>query len=594
MSAPSDWHSRDSSPSAARSVSRAGRTLPELRGVRSALTGPLLAAGRQRATGRVRTAAGALARVVVLGGHRRDEPMEARLAGELGVERGGDDVALPDGHDPAVVEPGQDVDLGAGPLDDRGADEDAMDRRAAEDRDVELRLERVELAPERIALDGHVEERQDRRLAAGDLGGQHDHPGTRPEDRRAALGQVEDRVVQAPALDELAHRRALATGQDQPADVGEIGRFAHANPLHADGAEGLEVFAERPLEGEDPDPHVAVAWLVVGAYQPLTARRSSSGIASSAIPRIGAPSPLETSAIFFGSSKKVVAWTIAFAIRAGSSLLKMPEPTKTPSAPSCMTSAASAGVLIPPATKLTTGSFPVRGDILDQLVRRAELLGRHEQLVLAQSLEAADLGQHVAQLADGLDDVAGPGLALGPHHRGALVDPAQGFAEVAAAAHERDLEGVLVDVVALVGRREHLRLVDVVDAERLEDLRLDEMTDARLGHDRDGDRVHDPLDHRGIGHAGHAAGCPDIGRDALERHHGDGAGILGDLGLVGGDDVHDDAALEHLGETGLGCPGRRFDGHVSSVSFDGSRSDRRPGLAPRSSPVRVGRAPRAR
>ena len=61
-----------------------------------------------------------------------------------------------------------------------------VDRLVAEDRDRQLGLERVELAPERVALDGHVEERQDRRLAAGDLAGQHDHPGARPEDRRAA------------------------------------------------------------------------------------------------------------------------------------------------------------------------------------------------------------------------------------------------------------------------------------------------------------------------------------------------------------------------------------------------------------------------
>ena len=53
------------------------------------------------------------------------------------------------------------------------------------------------------------------------------------------------------------------------------------------------------------------------------------------------------------------------------------------------------------------------------------------------------------------------------------------------------LEGVLVDVVQLVRRGEDLRLVDVVDAQRLEHLRLDEVADARLGHDRDRDRVHD-------------------------------------------------------------------------------------------------------
>jgi hypothetical protein len=42
----------------------------------------------------------------------------------------------------------------------------------------------------------------------------------------------------------------------------------------------------------------------------------------------------------------------------GSPDLKIPEPTKTPSAPSCMQSAASAGVAIPPAVNVTTGSRP--------------------------------------------------------------------------------------------------------------------------------------------------------------------------------------------------------------------------------------------
>ena len=36
----------------------------------------------------------------------------------------------------------------------------------------------------------------------------------------------------------------------------------------------------------------------------------------------------------------------------------MPLPTKTPSTPSCMHRAASAGVATPPAAKLTTGSLP--------------------------------------------------------------------------------------------------------------------------------------------------------------------------------------------------------------------------------------------
>jgi hypothetical protein len=37
----------------------------------------------------------------------------------------------------------------------------------------------------------------------------------------------------------------------------------------------------------------------------------------------------------------------------------------------------------------------------------------------------------------------------------------------------------------------------------------------------------------------------------LQGHDRHGPGLLGDPGLVGGDDVHDDAALEHLGEAAL-------------------------------------------
>ena len=92
---------------------------------------------------------------------------------------------------------------------------------------------------------------------------------------------------------------------------------------------------------------------------------------------------------------------------------------------------------MPPATKLTTGSLPLGGHLADQVERRLELLGGDEQLVLAHALQVADAGPEGADVADGLDDVARAGLALGADHRRALVDPAQRLAEIAAAAHER-------------------------------------------------------------------------------------------------------------------------------------------------------------
>ena len=80
-----------------------------------------------------------------------------------------------------------------------------------------------------------------------------------------------------------------------------------------------------------------------------------------------------------------------------------------------------------------------------------------------------------------------PGFALGADHGCAFGDAAKSFAEVAGAADEGCREGVLVDVVGLVGRGEDFGLVDEVDAELLEDLGFGEVADAGLGHDGDGD-----------------------------------------------------------------------------------------------------------
>jgi hypothetical protein len=149
---------------------------------------------------------------------------------------------------------------------------------------------------------------------------------------------------------------------------------------------------------------------------------------------------------------------------------------------------------------------------------------------------------------------------------------------------ERHREGPLVDVVGVVGRGQHLGLVDVVDAQRLQHLRLDEMTDACLGHDRDRHRADDGVDHVRVAHARHAALGTDVGRHPLERHDGDGAGVLGDLRLLGGDDVHDDAALEHLGHAALdprGSDGGLVLRHVHDSTAPGtvpvSRGPGRPG-----------------
>ena len=66
----------------------------------------------------------------------------------------------------------------------------------------------------------------------------------------------------------------------------------------------------------------------------------------------------------------------------------MPLPTNSPSAPSCIIIAASAGVAMPPAVNSTTGKRAGLGNLTDQFVRRLKLFGGNEELVLAQRRQA--------------------------------------------------------------------------------------------------------------------------------------------------------------------------------------------------------------
>ena len=69
-----------------------------------------------------------------------------------------------------------------------------------------------------------------------------------------------------------------------------------------------------------------------------------------------------------------------------------------------------------------------------------------------------------------------------------------------------------------------------------------------------------PCDHVGVAHPRHAALRADVGGHALQRHDRDGAGVLGDLRLLGGDHIHDHAALEHLGHPALHARGAQLGG----------------------------------
>ena len=138
------------------------------------------------------------------------------------------------------------------------------------------------------------------------------------------------------------------------------------------------------------------------------------------------------------------------------------------------------------------------------------------------------MSPHRAQVAHGLDDVAGAGLALGADHRRALADAAQRLAEVAAAADERDLErrlsmwcsssaGVSTSLSSMKSTSSasricastkwpmrHFAITGIVTASWISWIIV------------------------GVGHARDAAFLADVRRHALERHHRARARLLGD------------------------------------------------------------------
>ena len=149
-------------------------------------------------------------------------------------------------------------------------------------------------------------------------------------------------------------------------------------------------------------------------------------------------------------------------------------------------------------------------------------------------------------MADSLDNITGSRLPFGTDHRGTFLDAPQCFSQVSGTADKRYTELLFVDVVHIIGRREDFGFVNVVNFNSFQNLCLYKMSDTAFCHNRDADSLLDSLDHLGIAHAGHAAGCTDIRRDPLQCHNGAGTGCFSDACLFRCGYIHNDTALQHL------------------------------------------------
>ena len=152
---------------------------------------------------------------------------------------------------------------------------------------------------------------------------------------------------------------------------------------------------------------------------------------------MAAPRPRDTLAMIAGSWKWVVASTIALARRAGSSDLKMPEPTNTRLGAELHGEGGVGRGGQATGAEERHGQLAGVGQLLHEPDRRLEPLGPVEELGRVGLGDLADVAEDRAQVPDGLDDVAGAGLALRPDHGGAFADATERLAEVGGAAHER-------------------------------------------------------------------------------------------------------------------------------------------------------------
>ena len=224
-----------------------------------------------------------------------------------------------------------------------------------------------------------------------------------------------------------------------------------------------------------------------------------------------------------------------------------------------------------PGSEQNDGKGTGTGDLSNEIVGGLQLLCRDVEFIVEHGGQPTDFVEDSTHVRDGVRDVSGARLTFGAHHRSAFRDTTQGLTEVGGTAHEGDRELPLIDVVGIIGRGQHLRLINKVHPEGLQYLGLGKVSDAGLRHDRDRDGRLDTFDHVRVGHARDSTLRSDIGGHTFEGHDGDGAGVLSDARLIRGDDIHDDPALEHVGHAALDA-GRA--GEVRNRSGHGDLSRR--------------------
>ena len=99
-----------------------------------------------------------------------------------------------------------------------------------------------------------------------------------------------------------------------------------------------------------------------------------------------------------------------------------------------------------------------------------DVLGVSVELFLAHNASLPNFALHSSLMPDGLNNITCTSLTFRTNEGGALGNATEGLTEVPGTANEWHLERMLVDVVLIIRGCKDLGLVDVVDADSLQDL----------------------------------------------------------------------------------------------------------------------------
>ncbi|MCE3292909.1 MAG: hypothetical protein K0Q84_1846 [Arthrobacter sp.] len=162
---------------------------------------------------------------------------------------------------------GEHLDAVAHPLHPRAADEDCMHGRHAflrgtevQSLEVEVCLERLALAAERVAPNGDVEAAEGLLGIAGKVSGgisyvvrQQNHAGTGPVNRQALGNVLAQRVRQLECARKLVDGRGFPAGNNEAVKVVQFSRATDADGGGTCCFDGMEVLTEVALECKDAD-----------------------------------------------------------------------------------------------------------------------------------------------------------------------------------------------------------------------------------------------------------------------------------------------------------------------------------------------------